>query len=321
MATVLAVLTSGRRRGFTAQLLQRAVAAATAVDGVHVNLLHAHDFSFGPCVSCFACVRRPEGACVLDDDMGRGGGGALYRAIAGANALLIADPVHNWSPSATARLLIERCYPFLWTGALKGMPSATLSCASNQGMQRLARRELCKWLFGLRTRYVGGVAAHLAGFEQALQEAGGIGAAVARAALIDERGRRAWDDPECFEHYVRHAPWDPLECYLENLTDGTFDAETSIMARASAAGSFGSPHARELLDRAQAELTQTLELHRAGDRIGAARSLADASAYWTHATWLEFLAEEVIGTQQPQAYRPLPEDADDVAGSPQVRDD
>ncbi len=304
MASVLAVLTSGRRSGFTAQLLDRAIAGAAAVDGVHVDLLHAHDFNFGPCVSCFACVRRPQGACVLDDDMGRGGAGALFRAIAGANALLIADPVHNWSPTATARLLIERCYPFLWTGALKGMPAATLSCASNQGMQRLARRELCKWLFGLRTRYVGGLAAHVATFERALAEAGEIGAALARAALEDERPRRAWDDPECFEHYVRHAPWDPLECYLENLTDGTLDAQASPMVTAH--GAFANARARELLEEAQAGLERTLDLYRAGDRVAAARALAEASAYWTNATWLEFLADEVIGTQQPQAYRPLP---------------
>jgi len=310
MAGVLAVLTSGRRAGFTARLLHRAIAGAGAVDGATVDLVHAHDFSFGPCVSCFACVRRPEGACVLDDDMGRGGAGALYRAIAGANALLIADPVHNWSPTATARLLIERCYPFLWTGALKGLPAATISCASNQGMQRLARQELCKWLFGLRTRYVGGVAAHLATFERALAQAGELGAALARAALEDERERRAWDDAECFEHYVRHAPWDPLECYLENLTDGTLDAEASLMV--TARGAFSNARARELLEEAQTGLVRTLDLYRAGDRVAAARVLAEASAYWTNATWLEFLAGEVIGTQQPQAYRPLPGRAQDA---------
>lgn len=314
MATVLAVLTSGRRGGFTSQLLDRAIAGAAAVEGVTVEPVHAHDFSFGPCVSCFACVRRPEGACVLADDMGRGGAGAFYQAIAGANALLIADPVHNWSPTATARLLIERCYPFLWTGALKGMPAATLSCASNQGMQRLARRELCKWLFGLRTRYVGGVAAHVATFERALAEAGEIGGALARAALDDERGRRVWDDPECFEHYVRHAPWNPLECYLENLTDGTLDAEASLMV--TARETFANARARELLAEAQAGLVRTLDLYRIGDRVAAARALAEASAYWTNATWLEFLAEEVIGTQQPQAYRPLPDCGQNADESP-----
>lgn len=311
MATVLAVLTSGRRSGFTSQLLADAAAGAGSIDGVDVDTLHTHDFSFGPCTSCFACVREPQSACVLEDDMGRRGSGELYRPIADANALLIGDPVHNWSPSASARLLIERCYPFLWNGALKGMPSAAISCASNQGMHRLARRELCKWLFGLRTRYVGGIAAHVARFDQARQQARELGAALGRAAVADEReGRRAWDDPECFGYYVQHAPWDPLDCYLENLTDGTLDPDASVMVKALDTQAFDNARARELLEQAQEGLARTLQLYQTGDRVSAARALADASAYWTHATWLEFLQEEVIGTRQPETYRALPQSGD-----------
>lgn len=306
MATILAVLTSARRKGFTAGLLERAATAAGAVPGVQVQVVCAHDFRFGPCVSCFACVRAPGAGCVLDDDMGHSGAGALYRLIASANALLIADPVHNWSPSAAARLLIERCYPFLWSGALKGIPAATISCASNQGMQRLARRELCKWLFGLRARYLGGVAAHVARLEHHAHEAEKLGRALGQAALSDERGRQAWDDRDAFEHYTRHAPWDPLECYLDNLTEGTFAAQSSIITSALREGGLQCERARELLQRAQQGLERTLELYRAGDRPAAARALADASSFWTHATWTEFLQARVIGVPQPDAYRPLP---------------
>jgi hypothetical protein len=32
-----------------------------------------------------------------------------------------------------------------------------------------------------------------------------------------------------------------------------------------------------------------------------------AGALWTHATWKEFLEEEVIGTPAPGAYRPIVE--------------
>ncbi|HUS81050.1 MAG TPA: flavodoxin family protein [Armatimonadota bacterium] len=315
MATVLAVLTSGRRSGFTSGLLERAVAGAGSVAGVRVDMVCSHDFSFGPCVSCFACVRDPGQACILDDDMGRRGEGALYRRIAGANALLIADPVHNWSPSASARLLVERCYPFVWNGALKGMPAASISCASNQGMHRLARQELCKWLFGMRTRWVGGVAAHVAALDRHMLEAHELGAALGQAALDDERdGREPWGDAECFEHYVRHAPWSPLQCYLDNLTDGTFAADTSVIARALEAGTFRSPRARELLETAQRGLVETLEVYATGDAVAASRLLAEASACWTHATWVEFLEEKVIGTAQPEAYRPLPTGREDTHG-------
>ena len=54
----------------------------------------------------------------------------LHARLAAASALLIADPVHNWGPSALCHLFIERSYPFLWSGKLSGMPFASISCAS-----------------------------------------------------------------------------------------------------------------------------------------------------------------------------------------------
>lgn len=308
MATLLAILTSGRKHGFTAKLLDSAIAGAQSVKGVEVEFVHSHKFEFGPCTSCFACVRNEGHVCVLDDDMGRDGKGELFRRIVGANGLVIADPVHNWSASASARLLIERCYPFLWSGGLAGMPAGSISCAGNQGMQMLANRELCKWLFGLRTRYEGGVAAHVARFEEALVEARGLGMRLGKAALRDaEEGREAWEDTECFVHYAKHAPWVALEPYIENLTLGDMQAERSVMAQALRNGSFHNPEAIEHLKQAQEEFRRTLTLYHVGEVVEASKSLVKASAHWTHATWKEFLEEEVIGATQPDAYRKLPE--------------
>ena len=309
MATVLAVLTSGRKHGFTARLLQSAISGIESVAGVETDFLHTHDFIYGPCTSCFACVRSDEHVCVLDDDMGRNGEGEVFQRLSRANGIIIADPVHNWSPTASARLLIERCYPFVWSGKLKGMPAASISCASNQGMHRLARAEICKWLFGLRTRFVGGVAAHVAFFDRALAEAEILGVTLGRAALVDEtEGRRPWDDAECFAYYTEHAHWAPTQPYIDNLTDGTMLAESSIMAAALQSGVLQSPEAVEYLRKAQEEFQNTVHLYRAGEFTEAAKSLAEASAYWTHATWKQFLEDEVIGVKQPEAYRPISED-------------
>ena len=81
MATVLAILTSGRRSGYTATLLQSAIDGIKASDGVEVDFVHSHEFSFGPCRSCFSCIRDPEHVCVVDDDMGRKGKGELFKRI------------------------------------------------------------------------------------------------------------------------------------------------------------------------------------------------------------------------------------------------
>ncbi len=306
MATVLAVLTSGRKHGFTARLLESAIGGIESVAGVTADFLHTHDFSYGPCTSCFACVRSDEHVCVLEDDMGRKGEGEVFQRLSRANGLIIADPVHNWSPTASARLLIERCYPLLWSGKLNGMPAGSISCASNQGMHRLARAELCKWCFGLRTRYVGGVAAHVAFFDRALQEAQALGEALGHAALEDEtEGRRPWNDAECFAYYTEHGHWAPSETYIDNLTDGTMLAENSIIAAALQEDVFQDPEAAEHLTKAQEEFHNSVRLYRAGEYTAAARSLAEASAYWTQATWREFLQDDVIGVAKPQAYRPI----------------
>jgi multimeric flavodoxin WrbA len=306
MARLLAVLCSGRREGYTASLLQAAVEGASEVQGVEVRPLWTHDYSYGPCRSCFACIRSEDHTCVQPDDFGRSGEGEVFQELAAANGMLLADPVHNWGPSASSRLLVERCYPFLWSGRLNGLPFGSISCASNQGMQMLAAREICKWAFGLGFRYMGGIAAHCAILDEARREAEALGRRVAHAALHDaDKGREPFDDEAKYLYYAREAPWAALDAYVENLTRGTGRWEQSLIRHGLVHGTFQRPEARELLEEALPVLKQALYEYHQGNREEATRELVRASALWTHATWKEFLEEEVIGVSQPDAYRPL----------------
>lgn len=305
MAKVIACLCSGRRSGYTATLLEAALEGMAACDGVEAERVDLHDYAFGPCRSCFACIRSLDHACVQDDAFGRGGKGELSARLATANGLLIADPVHNWGPSATCHLFIERCYPFLWSGKLSGMPFASISCAGNQGMHRLARANICKWVFGFGMRYVGGLAAHTAYFERARGEARELGERLGAAAVQDAtEGRRPMTDEERFLAYM-DSPWAALNPYLENLTHGTMRYEGSIIAEALKAGTFTKPEAAKLLSEAAKLLREALAARARGDLEEANRVLVEASARWTHATWKQFLEDDVIGTAQPGAYRPL----------------
>lgn len=302
MATVLAMLASGRSNGFTASVLDAAARGAQRVEGVHVQQVRLHSYQFGPCTSCFHCIRDEAHECILRDAMGADG--ELMAKVKRANAWILADPVHFWGPSAQCHLFIERCYPFVWSARLEGMPFASISCASNQGMQRLANQGLCKWAFTLGLRYVGGLPVHTAYIDQARREAEELGQRLGRAAVVDAQGRRRYPDQERYVDYL-DAPWRPLEPYLDNLTRGTMAYERSLIAQGL--DTFGRQEAILLLEEAREQLEAALALYREGRQTDACRHLVKASALWTHATWKEFLEEDVVKADVPAAYRPIEE--------------
>jgi len=189
MAYVLAVLASGRRRGFTAGLLAEAAEGAASVPGVEVEVVQLTRYRFDACTSCFHCIRDDAHRCSLRDDMGRRGEGALFQKVLRANGLILGDPVHGWGPSARAHVFFERLYPFTWSGELAGMPFASISCASNQGMHRLANQEICKWAFTKALRRVGGLPVHVAYYEEARAQARQLGEPKCATYPQQERGR------------------------------------------------------------------------------------------------------------------------------------
>jgi multimeric flavodoxin WrbA len=323
-AVVLAVLCSGRRHGYTARALEAAVAGAQSVPSVKVETIRLHDYHFGPCTSCFNCIRRPDHTCTMDDDFGRKGRGVLFRKVREANGLIVADPVHGWGASAMFHVFYERLYPFLWSGHLNGMPFMSISCATNQGMMREAQRTITRWAFTKSFRLIGGLPIHASYFGEALKRARTMGKRLGLAALRDAKGRKKFSDEQRFIRYV-NTPWNPVEKYIDNLSNGTGTLGGSLIAKALrdktppppklrrpavalGEGGFRLPEAIELLEKAREEFAICLRHWRngKGNVRAAARHLSRASAFWTHATWKEFLEREVIKARQPAAYRPLP---------------
>ena len=121
MACVLGIMGSARKDGYTVKVLQEALEGVRSVSGVEAEPVHLLDYDFGPCRSCYECIRMAEHRCVRKDDMGERGQGKLWRKVEAANGLVLATPVHIWSADALIHLFIERLYPFLWTGELRGL--------------------------------------------------------------------------------------------------------------------------------------------------------------------------------------------------------
>lgn len=307
MAKVIGVLTSGRRRGYTAGLLEDLLAGAATVAGVETELVYLHGYKFKPCTSCFFCDRHEGEGCSLNDDFGRKKEGILYKKVQKANGLAIGDPVHMWGPSAMCHTFIERMYPFLFTDELNGLPFASVSCASNQGMHRLAWREIAKWAFTYGFRYVGGLPVHMAYYQDARTDARELGEELGRAAVLDEReGRRKFNDEERFVNYM-DKPWSVLEPYLDNLTAGKFDFEGSTVELGFTKFPYKMENARELLGKTANSLQEVLSDYKSGNVEAATRKLAQTSAYWTYATFYEFCQYEKTSVL-PEGYKKLPDE-------------
>ena len=304
-AKVLAVLCSGRRHGYTAKALEAAAAGARTVAGVAIETIHLHDYHFTPCTSCFNCIRRPDHTCTMDDDFGRRGNGILFRKMQEANGLIVADPVHGWGASAMFHLFYERLYPFLWSGHLNGMPFIAISCATNQGFMREAQRTITRWAFTKSFRLIGGLPIHASYLGEGLQRAHATGRRLGQAALADARGRKKFTDVQRFVAYA-DTPWNPIAKYIDNLSAGTGTLRGSLIVKALRDETFLLPDAIELLTKAREEFRTALRHWRNKDVRDTAVHLVAAGAFWTHATWKEFLERDVIKARQPKAYRPLP---------------
>jgi len=310
MATIMVVQCSGRKKGYTAGLMQSVVDNLKKTrDNLDIEVYHFHDYKVTPCKSCFYCIKNVGSGCVQDDDWGRKGEGVLYKAFKRANALLMVDPVHSWGLSAAARTFVERIYPTFWEGIPYGLPFASISCASNQGFQYRATEEFCKLSASHAFRYIGGIPVHAAYYAEGMKQAVELGDKLADAALADERdGRKKLTDNEIF-HMYDGTPWDIIDGYLQNLTNNSFSLDDSVPVMALSLGSAKIPEAVELIEKVREHLGKALEHYRNGTRDDAARELALAAKYWTHGTYKQYCEGITVKDSIPETYRPLDEGA------------
>lgn len=298
MAKLLAILGSGRANGYTSKLLKSSVEGASTVDDIEIQWIHLHRYSIGPCTSCFHCIRNRGTGCVIDDDFGGHGRGALYQSVKESAGFILGDAVHNWTITAAMRLFIERLYPFIWTGELAGSHLASISCASNSGMHRESARLLCQEAFCLGFHYAGGLAIHLTRFDEALQDAYELGKKLAIAA---RHGRTPVKKESLLREYEGEI-WHIIPQYLDNLTEGTMKYESSLPARALREKRFHDPEAVDLLRRAAEGLKELLAAYAEHDTAGSPDLLMKVAECWVQATWKEFV-QPITRSEAPPAYR------------------
>jgi multimeric flavodoxin WrbA len=302
---ILAIHCSGRKTGYTASVMSQAVEGAKEVKGAEIDIVHIHDYTIRPCISCFECIRNPGSGCILDDDMGKDG--ELWKKTKKANGLLIADPVHMWSSSVGCHAFIERLYPYLWTGEINGLPFVYIACSSNQGFHRFSAKEICRRVIPYGFRTIATLPVHTVYLKESFKKARELGKELALAAKKDaEEGRQPFkNEREKFRYYQsKISP--AFDIYLENLTDGKNTYEDSVFPQAIK--TFKNEEARKMIVKAAEEFKKCLKFYQQGDVEKAIDSIVTTGDYWTNATWKEYLEENVVGSKKPKAYRPLPEE-------------
>ena len=265
MTHVFCVLVSPRPNGYTAALLDNVIKGIHSVGDVEYEAVQLYKYlPISPCTSCWNCLRNEEHRCTLNDSMGKNGKGELFQRILNTNALFIAQPVYFWGVPAATHLFLERFYPFIFSNELNGMPFSSLSQAGNQGMARLANTRMTRWAFNLKLRYMGGLPVHMVYFDEAKIRARYLGEKMAEAAKVDVEGREKISDLDNFLG-AQNNPWVVLEPYIENLTNGTYAYEDSLIEYSLSHGTVKKDEAVELLRKAGEELKLTLQSYRLKD--------------------------------------------------------
>ena len=286
---LLALQASPRRKGFTAQLMEILLQGAGQVDGVAVEEVFLPDQNLDFCRGCFVCKSEPY-HCRLADDMGRNGAGTLHRKLEEANALLITLPTYLWGANALTHAFLERCYCFLWSEELNGMPFAYAASALNSGMHRQAARDVEKWAFIVGLEQIGGMPVHHVQLEESREELTGLGRRLAGAAREDfGAGRQARKPEEKYPQALEQS-WDLLGLYLDNMTGGTGKKEDLLTTQGFDRGWFRYREAFRFFEESDALFRRVIDLVESDQRDEALRVLARAHRTWKDGTFLEYVS-------------------------------
>jgi len=101
---VLVLLGSPRKNG-NSTILAREIAKGAESAGAAVEILYINGMNIKPCQGCWTCQKKESKGCAIDDDMQ-----TIYPKLIGADAWVIASPVHWFNMSTQTKLWLDRCF-------------------------------------------------------------------------------------------------------------------------------------------------------------------------------------------------------------------
>ncbi|MDR1565377.1 MAG: flavodoxin family protein [Oscillospiraceae bacterium] len=140
--TVLVLLGSPHKNGYTAQLLEQCLSALPS--SVHVDVINAFEAGIKPCTDCGYC--KSKSGCKFNDF------DEIDRLLRAADALIIASPIYNLSFPAPLKAVFDRTQQYYNARFSRGIKpviqkpkkaAMLLTCGSNEeGEAELIRSQL-----------------------------------------------------------------------------------------------------------------------------------------------------------------------------------
>ena len=122
---VLGIVCSPRKEGNTEILVREALEAVKEA-GHETEIVLVADKDIAPCDACGGC--QGDGVCKIDDDMQ-----TIYKQMEQADGIIFGTPVYFLNVTAQAKAVIDRTYPFLREGKLRGKVAAAIVVARRVG--------------------------------------------------------------------------------------------------------------------------------------------------------------------------------------------
>jgi hypothetical protein len=209
--------------------------------------------------------------------------------------MVITLPTYLWSTNALAHNFFERCYPFLWTEQLVGLPFAYATSAFNSGMHRQAAREVERFGFILGLKQIGGYSVHYSYFDDVKAQLVNLGEQVAKSAVEDaQRKQEGQTSVKRFES-AGELSWDLLTMYVDNMTCGTGKKEDLLTTLGFEKGWFKYKEAFRFYKEADGLFRSMIDCMASDKKEEALALLGKAHRLWKDGTFIEYVSKHPIG--------------------------
>lgn len=112
---ILAIYGSPRKDGNSSLLVKNFLLGAEDAEKVNISHVYLDEEVINGCKACMACRKNETKTCIQKDGMQK-----VYDSLQNADVIVCGTPLYWWNISSQLKAMIDRMYPYIGTGKLKG---------------------------------------------------------------------------------------------------------------------------------------------------------------------------------------------------------